>query len=160
MIRIPLTIHYSPFTIQSPLMKRRILYFLVLVLSCDAALGQNAIRFSGKILDERSKPVPYASVSLLNTNAFALSDTMGNFALNHISPGTYIIAISATGYATINQPIDITTTNQSFNFQLNDAFSQLDAVVVTAQKKEENLQHAPLSISALTAKNIDEYRLW
>ncbi|HTQ64512.1 MAG TPA: TonB-dependent receptor [Puia sp.] len=141
-------------------MKKTSFYFLFLVFFYNVSLSQNTIRFSGNILDERSRPVANASVYLLNTNAFGLSDSMGNFTLNHIIPGKYNIAISAAGYATINETIDISAANELHGFRLNNAFSQLDAVVVSAQKKEENLQHIPLSISALTAKNIDEYRIW
>jgi iron complex outermembrane receptor protein len=40
-----------------------------------------------------------------------------------------------------------------------DASKQLDEVIVTAEKKEENVQAIPSSISALNAKSINDYRL-
>ena len=36
----------------------------------------------------------------------------------------------------------------------------LHAIVVTAQKKEEKLQKIPVSVSAITAKQVTDYRLW
>lgn len=36
----------------------------------------------------------------------------------------------------------------------------LDSVIVTAQKKEELLQRIPISVSALSAKDVLNYRLW
>lgn len=41
-----------------------------------------------------------------------------------------------------------------------DSSDQLQTVIVTAQKTEENLQHVPFSISAVTRKQVQEYRLW
>lgn len=44
------------------------------------------------------------------------------------------------------------------------AFAQtvdsLDAITVTAQKKEEKLQKIPVSVSAITARQVLDYRLW
>ncbi len=80
--------------------------------------------------------------------------------MRNVPSGRYTIAVSAIGYATINEQVDINASNNEHRFQLADAARQLDAVFVSAQKKEENLQHVPLSISALTAKNIAQYRLW
>ena len=40
------------------------------------------------------------------------------------------------------------------------ATQQLDQVVVSAQKREENLQTVPVSITSLSAKEVDDYRLW
>ena len=37
---------------------------------------------------------------------------------------------------------------------------QLDAVVVTAEKEESNIQTVPVSITALSSRDIDAYRLW
>jgi iron complex outermembrane receptor protein len=36
----------------------------------------------------------------------------------------------------------------------------LDAVTVTAQKKEESLQNIPFSISSISSRQVEEYRLW
>lgn len=36
----------------------------------------------------------------------------------------------------------------------------LDVIVVTAQKKEEKLQKIPVSVSAITSKQVLDYRLW
>ena len=38
--------------------------------------------------------------------------------------------------------------------------TRLDSVVVTAQKREELLQRIPFSVTAITARQVREYRLW
>ena len=123
--------------------------------------SQQVITIQGNIKDERSNPVRNASVYLLNSNFFAVTDTSGGFRIKNIPEGNYTVVASAIGYATINKTVDLTHEGKtSFNFQLIDASKQLDEVIVTAEKKEENVQTIPSSISALNAKSINDYRLW
>ena len=81
--------------------------------------------------------------------------------IKNIPEGNYTLVVSAVGYATINEVIQITKQGQTpFDLRLTDASRQLDEVIVTAEKKEENVQAIPSSISALNAKSINNYRLW
>ena len=81
--------------------------------------------------------------------------------IKNIPEGNYTLVVSAVGYATINEVIQITKQGQTpFDLRLTDASRQLDEVIVTAEKKEENVQGIPSSISALNAKSINNYRLW
>ena len=126
-----------------------------------SVFSQPLITIQGNIKDERSNPVTYASVYLLNSHFFAISDTSGNFAIKNIPGGNYILVVSAIGYATINENIQITKESEtSLDIQLTDALKQLDEVIVTAEKKEENVQRIASSVSALNAKAINDYRLW
>ena len=135
---------------------------LISLLTCFIGYSQQLITIRGNIKDERSGPVGDASVYLLNSNFFAISDTSGSFRIKNIPEGNYTIVVSAVGYATINASIQITKQGKtSFDLQLTDASKQLDEVIVTAEKKEENVQAIPSSISALSAKTvINDYRLW
>src|SRR6185436_3233732 len=109
------------------------------------------ITIQGNIKDERSSPVSYASVYLLNSNFFAVSDTSGNFTIRNIREGNYTIVVSAVGFATISKNIQIIRNGAtSIDVHLADASKQLDEVIVTAEKREENVQHIPSSISALS----------
>jgi len=126
-----------------------------------SVFSQQLITIQGNIKDERSNPVSYASVYLLNSHFFAISDTSGKFAIKNIPGGNYILVVSAIGYATINENIQITKESEtSLDIQLTDALKQLDEVIVTAEKKEENVQRIASSVSALNAKAINDYRLW
>src|SRR4029077_18826594 len=85
----------------------------------------------------------------------------GNFSLKRIPAGTYLLSDSAAGYATINKNITVSNaTNETVNIYLQDASKTLDEVVVTAQKNEEALQIVPISISAISSKQVEQYRLW
>ena len=134
---------------------------MVSLFICFVGYSQSLVTIQGNIKDERSNPVSYASVYLLNSNFFAVSDTSGSFMIKNIPEGNYTLVVSAVGYATINEVIQITKQGQTpFDLRLTDASRQLDEVIVTAEKKEENVQAIPSSISALNAKSINNYRLW
>ncbi len=125
------------------------------------AQSQQLLHFSGRVTNSQSAPIPAASLHLLNTNSGTVSDEQGNFIFKNLIAGKYRIQVSAIGYATVN--LDVTLQNSSdrpVTIQLADASHQLDAVVVTAQKTEESLQQIPLSISALSSRQVEQYRLW
>jgi iron complex outermembrane receptor protein len=118
------------------------------------------ITIHGNIRNKESGPVTDASVYLLNTNFFTTSDSAGNFTIKNISLGDYTIVISAIGYATNNKNIHLTSDTAKYDFQLAEASRELDEVIVTSEKKEENVQKIPSAISVLNSKHIEDYRMW
>lgn len=132
-----------------------LLFFITLT-----AVGQNTSTLSGKIVNEEDEAIPGTTVHLLNTHFGTASKSDGTFTLNNIPYGNYRIQISAIGYAAIEQPIAIEQSNQELNLTLVEAATQLDAVVVTAQKTEEEIQKVPISISAISSREVLEYRIW
>ena len=137
--------------------RKNILAILIFMMASTAAQAQ---AISGKITDNKSHPVADAFIHVLNTNLSTVSNDQGAYSFEHIQPGKYSISVSAVGYSEVNENIVVTAANNSFDLQLNDAAVQLDAVVVTAQKKEESLQNIPLSTTAISAKQVQQYQLW
>lgn len=116
---------------------------------------------TGRVTDISSKPVAGATITVLNTNYTAIADGEGQYHLPVLRPGTYTIVVSAVGFATTSRAITIDRSHTpAINFQLPAANSQLDEVVVTAEKKQELLQHVPLSVTALSERQVSDYRLW
>jgi iron complex outermembrane receptor protein len=127
------------------------------------SLAQNAARgtCSGKITNARSAPVPGSTVYLLNTNEGTISDEQGNFSFKNLKAGEYILQVSSIGYVTIYKDIIVKdASGEPLNIRLADAGLQLDGVLVSAQKTEELLQRVPLSITAISARQVQQYRLW
>jgi iron complex outermembrane receptor protein len=139
-------------------MKNFILLFCVLI-SCSAAFAQNGPTLSGVITNAKSQPVAAATVSLLNTNYNTVTNSAGNYSFMHVPAGKYTLHISSIGYAETNKMVTISGQSQTLSFQLVDASKQLDEVVVTAQKREEQVQQVPASISTLSAKQVQAYGL-
>ena len=140
-------------------MRNRFLYVVVLLFLFIKVNAQ--VNITGKVTDDRSRPLINVTVHLLNTQASSLSNSQGDFSINNIPPGKYIIQLSAISYADITRAVEVTSVNNyTFNFQLQNTMVQLEEVTVTAQKKEELLQKIPLSITALSSRQVEEFRLW
>ena len=136
---------------------RRNLFFLLMLMTCAVARGQV---ITGKVINEKSDPVANVNIHLLNTTEGTVTDHEGNYRLDHVNPGKYVVVVSAVGYADENKPVSVSKTGATLNFQLQNSLVKLDAVVVTAEKKEELLQKVPISVTALSARQVQQYRLW
>ncbi|HWK06364.1 MAG TPA: TonB-dependent receptor [Puia sp.] len=133
--------------------------FLFLFLGIYSAQAQSGGSLSGTVTDSRSEAIAGATVMILNTNYSAVADSKGGFRIPAIAPGTYTLVVSATGFATVNRSVTIAD-HKNVSFQLAPSSAQLDAVVVTAQKKQELLQEVPISITAISSRQVKDYRLW
>src|SRR5260221_1623428 len=130
------------------------------IVAIFSARAQSTGSISGNVTDIHSEPIPGVSVHLLNTNIGAITDHDGNFTL-HAPMGTYIVQTTAVGYASAEKTIVIAPVgSESVLIQLAQTATQLDDVIVTAQKKEEVLQSIPISITSLSSRQVQEYRLW
>ncbi|RYY09979.1 MAG: TonB-dependent receptor, partial [Chitinophagaceae bacterium] len=142
-------------------MKKRLLSLLICFSVVLGVSAQNGDVVSGKITNRDEQPVPRAVLTVLNTNLEAVTDTAGNFRFSGLGPGKYVLRINANGYALINKDFQVGIGNEvKLSIRLADASDQLDQVVVTAEKKEASLQEIPVSISAISARQVNQYRLW
>ena len=142
-------------------MKLKLLFSFLLAVSVYSAMAQKLYTFSGKVTNTSSAPLAGTTVYLLNTNRGTASDEQGIFTLKNLPPGKYIAQVSAIGYATTNLGISLgASSTESISIKLADAATQLDAVLVSAQKTEESLQQVPFSISAISSRQVQQYRLW
>ena len=133
----------------------------ILMLSVAIAQPSKTTTFSGKITDTRATALPGVTVYLLNTSRITITDEKGAFQFQHLPEGKYTVQFTAVGFATINKDVLINAlTAEQVGITLIDAAKQLDAVMVSAQKREEFLQQVPFSITALSAKQVQQYRLW
>ena len=132
----------------------------LLLLSVFLVFGQYA-EISGRIIDSKGYPVEGATVHLLNTNNSTTSDRRGNFSFSKLDRGKYLVNVTAIGYSNVTREAEIVKEQKLLvEIQLVESARQLDAVVVSSEKKEELVQHIPSSISAFTSKQVMEYRLW
>lgn len=138
----------------------KVLSSVFLFLITLTAIGQNTSSLSGKVVDIEGEAILGTTVHFLNTNIGAATLTDGNFTITDIPYGNYRLQISAIGYATIEQQIVIDQPSQQLNITLLEATVKLEAVVVTAQKTEEEVQRVPISVTAIPAKKVLEYRIW
>ncbi len=113
----------------------------------------------GTVKNQAGEGISYATIALLNSPKGTVADKSGNYQLS-LPPGKYEISVSTVGYATQIQPITISDKNTELNFRLNPSTQDLGEVVVTADKTEQNLLNIPGAVSSLSAKKIEDARVW
>ena len=123
-------------------MKKILLSFSAILISCLAFAQQNVIK--GKVLEiNKINLVPATTISLLKLKDSAIvktsfADAAGNFSLENVKTGSYILMATAVGYEkTFSIPIEINETNQQQVVQaifLKPVDKSLALVTVVAKK--------------------------
>lgn len=97
------------------------------------AKTQDRGSIKGKVVDEKSEPLPGATVKITGTGATAISGVDGSYTLN-VVPGTYTVEASFISYETKRiQNVSVSSNaNTVLNITLSPADNKLNEVVVTA----------------------------
>jgi len=123
------------------------------------SIAQDNRTLSGMVT-QNGQSLAGASVVLLNTGKGAVTRTDGSFSITGLTPGIYHVAVSASGYASRLDTVDLSREDARLDISLSTSFDELDEVVVSAEKLEEKLQAIPSAVSAFNARQVNEFRLW
>src|SRR5438876_3486924 len=116
------------------------------------AHAQNG-RIRGTVRDAHNVPLAGAAVRVVGGTAAArraTTDAEGTFAFTNLAPGTYTVSASLPGVRTQSHPgVQVAADAEAVvDFVL--VALELEAITVTAMKREEQLINVPLSIAAPT----------
>src|SRR3569833_330701 len=101
--------------------------FILLTILSFGAFSQT-VTISGKITDEQSEPVPFASVYIKNTTKGTSANSEGEYTLQ-LKPGTYDIQYKAVGYRQQSRTVNLDK-NTSADIVLQVEAYQLNDVTV------------------------------
>jgi len=110
----------------------------LLIASC--AFGQ----VSGRVVDTTSKPVPFATATLMRpadsaiVNSAAVTDT-GTFRIGGVLPGKYFVRITAVGYQPYRSKVFVVSQGQQTNLGrlvMEQTGRQLSEVVIRGDKPQ------------------------
>jgi iron complex outermembrane receptor protein len=124
------------------------------------ALAQENLKLGGRILKRDDQPLPNVEVRILNSTRTQFSDKDGQFVFDGLSSGKYELEFSAGGYASTSLQVELTASRIDLMVRLQEAVSQLDEVIVSADKKEQRLLSLPYSITTISGRQVNDYRLW
>ncbi|MGZ3959291.1 MAG: carboxypeptidase-like regulatory domain-containing protein, partial [Flavisolibacter sp.] len=131
-------------------MRKIVSLLTVLMLVCALAYAQTRM-VTGKVVDEKGIPIPFATVTQKGTKNGTSADAEGNFNLDVKNGNT--IVISSTGYQT--RELSVQGQNH-LRVQLSTASNMIDEVIVTAggikaKRKEIGTATSVIKSEALTA---------
>ncbi len=109
-------------------MKKIILAALLLSFSfCQAQ-----VKISGRVADNRNKPLRGVSIQLKNTYDGSTSDSLGNYSFNTQEMGEQQLEATSAGYTSILQKITIGASPIIQDIALKEQITELKAVVISA----------------------------
>jgi vitamin B12 transporter len=109
---------------------RQGIFIFIFSLLCVSTFSQ--IIISGKVKDNKGRPVAGASISLKNTYDGATADSTGAFRFKTTEKGELIIAVTNIGYNSFEQKININNEVIIIDVVLKEQLSELKAVTITA----------------------------
>jgi hypothetical protein len=105
----------------------------------------------GKVTEEDTDPIPYASVKLMHHTSGIVTDTAGNFKLTvPSSKQNDTIIISSVGYESLKIPVRSAIKKQAFILKTSAA--KMDAVIIKSFGKE--------SIAGAQSEIVGYFRSW
>lgn len=124
------------------------------ILSAAATTGS----ISGKIVDVRTnEPLPGVNVIVEGSIYGASSAADGAYIIQKLPPGIYTLRASMIGYKNQTRKEIRVQINRSIavDFALEETLIEMDPVVVIAGKTKQRLDQANVSISVVTAREIE-----
>ncbi|MCW3114247.1 MAG: collagen-binding protein [Segetibacter sp.] len=132
----------------------RLFKYLVFLLSPLVAFSQTKHTVSGTIRDKNTGEVLIgANVSLLSTSRIGVvSNAYGFYSLS-APAGTYDMVVSFAGYQTDTLKLDLRK-NILLPVELNFASTQLQAVIVSTRRKDENVTQPIMGVQKLSMNEV------
>lgn len=140
---------------------------LILLIACItdvafAGVADNEVRrratIKGRVEDMvTKKPVPFAGVVIKGTMIGTTTNESGYYILRGVPVGRLTLEITSIGFATVRKVVEISE-NESFilDVLLEEEESELDEVVVSANRSETTRKLAPTLVNVVSLKTLEE----
>ncbi len=107
------------------------------------------VKISGKLTDNKNKPLGGVSISLKNSYDGTTTDSLGNFAFTTTEKGNQMIEASASGYSAYEKNIILDKTDIILNISVKELITEMKAVVITAGAFEASDKKKTTVLSSL-----------
>jgi len=119
------------------------------------ARSQNAV-LAGRLLEDPASPLAGVNIYLEGTVLGAASDDNGLFVIRGVPFGQYRLRFSMIGYANYDTLIQVAQTLIDIgSVTLRPVALQASPIVVTAGKYDQYIQDVPMSVSTVSAREIN-----
>ena len=103
-------------------------------------------RLKGTITSE-DKPVPFASIGFKDLKQGGVTNEAGEFDLKGVAPGRHILQVSAVGYITYVQPVQVKASGiTETTIRLTPTSSNLNEVVVSGTLRAVSKMESPVPV--------------
>jgi outer membrane cobalamin receptor len=142
-------------------MKETLLIILYLLIFRFLCFSQGTLK--GKVAETNGAVIPYALVAIDTLKTGTTTDEKGNYTLEKVPAGRYVITVSALGYEKRQQAVEINKGGYTYlDFSLETSAKGLNEVVVSEQKRtdvervrEQSFTVTSIDVKALQNLNMD-----
>ncbi|MCG8389735.1 MAG: TonB-dependent receptor [Cytophagales bacterium] len=138
--------------------KKLLLLTLTLTLTLFFSL-QAQTQLTGYITDESGQPLPGASVRLINTPKGSISDIDGKYSISNLKVGKYFVEVSFVGFDNMQKEVQLIDQETRADFKLVQAAEQLSEIIVTANRRLQDIQKTAASVSAIKSKQVEQLQV-
>jgi hypothetical protein len=135
--------------------------FILFLLLLTGLTTMAQVKISGKIKDNKGKPIPGISITLKDTYDGSVSDSSGNFSFTTSETGTHNIDVTGVGYHEYTTVVELKNTPIVLDISLKEKMDELKAVVVMAgsfeagDKKRAATVLSSIDIATTAGSNAD-----
>ncbi|HTL08488.1 MAG TPA: TonB-dependent receptor [Chitinophagaceae bacterium] len=107
--------------------------FSVLIITLVMAFaGASQTVISGKVSDNKGRPLPGVSIAIKDSYDGGTTDSMGRYHFTSTEKGDHLLTASSIGFKAFEQALNIGASPITFNIMLREEPSELRAVTITA----------------------------
>ncbi|HEY0245252.1 MAG TPA: TonB-dependent receptor [Mucilaginibacter sp.] len=144
-------------------MKIRIRLFTLLYLLCVAVFSQAAIKpilpagtLTGTVTDkDGGAPMPGVIVNIPDLKNGTSTNEKGQYTLNNLPKGVYLVQFSFLGYGTITRTVDFSKTT-TLDVQLKSSSIETSEVIITGVSKATEIKRNPVPMVAVSKSYLDQ----
>lgn len=145
-------------------MKRILTIVLLVVFSAGLVFAgdvDNTARkkatIKGRVIDIATKEaIPFAGVVVHGTMVGATTNESGYYIIKGAPVGKLTLEVTSIGYSTVKKVVELAENDiLSVNFELEEADSELDEVIVSANRSETTRKMAPTLVNVVSLKTLE-----
>lgn len=111
---------------------RKMKHLIIIVLLAGFYSAKAQVKISGRVADNKNKPLAGVSIVLKDTYDGATSDSLGGYSFTTSEQGVQQLEASLTGYNAVLQKITISTQAIVLDIAMKEQITELRAVVISA----------------------------
>ncbi len=121
-----------------------------------AAQPKGGCELLGHVTDDSGEHIAFASVVLKGTQIATTTDGHGHFILSELPEGNYVVLASCVGYLPAEEKIVLSPgKTNDITIVLHEKTQELNAVVVSANRRETSRKETPVVVSVIDPKTFE-----
>jgi vitamin B12 transporter len=107
-------------------------HYLFITMLFVSFASQAQITISGKVTDNKNKPLKGTSITLIDTYDGTTTDSLGRFSFETTEAGDKYLSATMSGYSEFKIKLTLGKVNITQNISIKELITELNAVVITA----------------------------